>query len=137
MSDDTQAALEDEMKVAFVAWFDALEDGAREKEWPVCMAASWEAAWLAASRSIPTAVEEIKAAYKQGWNDRESDILERADSMGLPDPVPAAAALLREAGWAVEEPRGGACAGIGFSYTSDWPPVSNPCPTCNGTGKRA
>lgn len=37
---------------------------------------------LLAARNRTSEPEAIKQAYKRGWNDRESDIIERAESMG-------------------------------------------------------
>jgi len=47
-----------------------------------------------------------------------------------PSSLEAAAALLREAGWKVEEPRCATCLGNGMV-------LERKCPTCNGTGKRS
>ena len=48
----------------------------------------------------------------------------------------AAAALLRAAGWTVEEPRCKRCMGIGRLAAYESETGDKPCPTCNGTGKR-
>ena len=69
-------------------------------------------------------LEEWKADAIREWNTRS---------------LPAAAALLREAGWTVEEPKCETCGGSGrvMSLFGDGGSiVTEPCPTCNGTGKR-
>jgi len=50
-------------------------------------------AWAAWNTRAPTITPPVegredieRAAYKRGWSDREADILERADAMGLPTP---------------------------------------------------
>ena len=93
-----------------------------------------EARFFAAVDNPPHPTEEMKELVRHYGHLLAP---KRADSMGLPDPIPAAAALLRSAGWRVEEPVCPTCSGEGrviVAVDQDGGMTSKFCPTCNGTG---
>jgi hypothetical protein len=132
MSDDATAARE-----AFEVWWQTAFGVSESRG--VCLLA-WLAAWN--NRSIPAAAApagvydmmrayghdqayaELVAKDVEAWSSIEWDNAQAVK-------IAAAAALLREAGWTVEEPKCETCEGSGENETN-----SAECPTCNGTGRR-